>query len=168
LKKNRASIPIEARFFVGAIFSNSLPSMLPILLALLIGAFLTVQLGVNNTLKTGLHAPIWAAFASFFVGACALMLVGLAARTPFAIKTEIPWWAWTGGLLGAVYVALSVVLVDKLGAAALTGCVVAGQIVASLVVDHFGWFSVPQHPISFGRIAGAVLLGVGVWLVKHY
>jgi len=142
--------------------------MLPILLALIIGAFLTIQLGINNTLKTGLHAPIWAAFVSFFVGACALALVGLATRNPFQLKTEIPFWAWTGGLLGAVYVALSVVLVDKIGAATLTGCVVAGQIAASLAVDHFGWFSVPQHPISMGRIAGAVLLGVGVWLVKRY
>jgi len=142
--------------------------MLPILLALLIGAFLTVQLGVNNTLKVGLGAPIWAAFVSFFVGACALALVGLAARTPFALKTEVPAWAWTGGLLGAVYVALSVVLVDKLGAATLTGCVVAGQIAASLAVDHFGWLHVPQHPISLGRIAGAVLLGLGVWLVKRF
>jgi len=83
--------------------------MLPILLALLIGAFLTIQLGVNNTLKVGLGAPIWAAFVSFFVGACALAIAGLVTRTPFAIKTEIPFWAWTGGLLGTVYVALSVV-----------------------------------------------------------
>lgn len=142
--------------------------MISILLALLIGALLTIQLGVNNTLKTGLHAPIWAAFVSFLVGGCALGVAGLAMRTPFAVKTEIPVWAWAGGLLGAIYVALSVVLVDKIGAATLTGCVVAGQIAASLAVDHFGWFSVPQHPISFRRIAGTVLLGVGVWLVKRY
>ncbi len=139
-----------------------------ILLALLIGAFLTVQLGVNNTLKVALHAPIWAGFVSFFVGSLALLLAGLVSRTPFPAKLEVPVWAWTGGLLGAVYVVLSIVLVDKIGAATLTGCVVAGQIAASLLVDHFGWLHVPQHSISPGRLAGVLLLGLGVWLVKRF
>jgi transporter family-2 protein len=139
-----------------------------ILLALLLGVFLTVQLGINNTLKAAMNAPIWTAFVSSLVGVSALFIAGLISRTPFPTKVDVPAWAWTGGLLGAVYVVLSIVLVDKIGAATLTGCVVAGQITVSLVLDHFGWLHVPQHPISSGRLAGALLLGLGVWLVKRF
>ena len=142
--------------------------MFPIILALLIGALLCVQVGVNNVLRATWNAPIWAAFTSFFVGACGLLLVGMATRTPPPTRFDVPVWAWTGGLMGAVYVALSVVLVDKIGVGTLTACVVAGQIGSSLLIDHFGWLRVPHHALSPGRIAGVMLLGVGVWLVKRF
>lgn len=139
-----------------------------ILLALVLGAFLTIQLGINNTLKIGLNAPIWAAFVSFLVGVSALFIAGVISRTPIPAKVDVPVWAWTGGLLGAVYVVASIMLVDKIGAVTLTACVVAGQLTASLLLDQFGWLRVPQHPISLGRVAGVVLLGLGVWLVKRF
>lgn len=142
--------------------------MFYVLIALFIGALLGIQLGVNNALKVGLQTPLWAAFVSFFVGAIALLIAALLARAPLPGKFEVPLWAWTGGLLGAVYVLLSFVIVDKLGAATLMGCVVSGQIIASLVVDHFGWLRIPQHSLSPGRLAGALLLGLGVYLVKRF
>ena len=143
--------------------------MIFVLLALVGGAFLSIQVGLNNTLKAGLgNAPLWAAFISFFVGACALLTMCLVSRTPFPARFDVPAWAWLGGILGGTYVVLSVLSVDKIGAATFTGCVVAGQILAALVIDHFGWLHVPQHPISAGRIAGIVLLGLGVYLVKRF
>ncbi len=142
--------------------------MLPIVLALLGGALLSIQIGVNNTLRAALNTPIWAAFVSFFIGSCALILAGFVSHSPIPTRFDVPLWAWTGGLLGAVYVVLSVVLVDKIGIATLTGCVVAGQIGASVVIDHFGWLRTPHHALSPGRMAGVVLLGLGVWLVKRF
>ena len=142
--------------------------MLPIILALLGGALLSIQIGVNNTLRAALSAPIWAAFISFFVGSCALLVAGIVSHSPIPTRVDVPIWAWIGGLLGAVYVVLSVVLADKIGIATLTGCVVAGQISASVVIDHFGWLRTPHHALSPGRMAGVVLLGLGVWLVKRF
>ncbi len=139
-----------------------------ILVALFIGSLLAIQLGVNNTLKAAIHTPLWAAFISFFVGAAVLLVAALVSRAPLPGKIEVPVWAWTGGLLGAVYVLLSLLIVDKLGAATLMACVVAGQIIASLVIDHFGWLHIPQHALSPGRLLGAVLLGIGVYLVKRF
>lgn len=143
--------------------------MIYVLLALLGGAFLSIQVGVNNTLKNGLgNAPLWAAFVSFFVGACSLFLAGLVSRAPLPTRIDVPVWAWLGGVLGGTYVVLSVVSVNKIGAATFTGCVVAGQILAALVIDHFGWLQVPQHPLSIGRVAGVLLLGLGVYLVRRF
>jgi transporter family-2 protein len=77
----------------------------------------------------------------------------------------VPLWAWFGGVLGAFYVASSIVVGPRLGAAALLALIVLGQLLASLVLDHFGWLGFPQHPLTLVRLAGAALLFGGVVLI---
>ncbi len=140
-----------------------------IFLALIAGAILPLQIGINGSLRTALGQPILAAFTSFLVGTCALGAVSLLVRAaPVAGLATIPAWMWVGGALGAVYVYLSIFLASKLTAATLVGCIVAGQLSASMIVDHFGWLGFPQHSISAGRIAGAILLGVGVYCIRRF
>ena len=74
-------------------------------------------------------------------------------------------WAWLGGLLGAFYVAVATVVGPRIGAAALLALTVLGQLMASLLVDQFGWLGFPLQPLSATRIAGAVLLLGGVGLI---
>lgn len=138
--------------------------------AILIGIFLPVQAGVNARLGASLGDPVVTALVSFAVGTIALFLVVLAHRTPIAIAdawSATAWWSWTGGLLGAVYIAAAVVLAPRLGAATLVAAVVAGQMVASLVLDHFGWVGFPEHPVSGIRLVGAGLVILGVVLVQR-
>ena len=66
----------------------------------------------------------------------------------------MPWWAWTGGLSGAVYGLAAVIFASQLGAATLTSLVVAGQLMASVIFDHFGWIGFDVHPAGLGRILG--------------
>jgi hypothetical protein len=42
----------------------------------------------------------------------------------------------------------------------------AGQVIASIVIDHFGLIRVPVHELNIPRLAGAVLIVVGVALVQ--
>ena len=140
--------------------------MFNIFLALLAGAMLPVQVGVNNALRGALGHPLWASLASFFVGTIVLLLATIALKIPVPTLAKAPLWMWTGGVLGVIYVSLSIILAPRLGAAALVGLIVAGQLGASLLVDHFGWLGFPSHPISPSRIAGAALLFAGVWLIK--
>jgi transporter family-2 protein len=72
-----------------------------------------------------------------------------------------------GGLLGRVYIVAAIVLAPRLGAATLVAALVAGQMVASLPIDHFGWVGFAVHPVSPLRILGAVLVGGGVVLVQR-
>ena len=81
---------------------------------------------------------------------------------------QAPWWVWIGGALGAFYVAASIVTAPKLGAAQLVALVVAGQALAGLVVDEFGWVGFEPKHISAGRVAGMVLVGAGVALVRIF
>ena len=140
--------------------------MFNIFLALLAGAMLSVQVGVNNALRGALGHPLWASLTSFLVGTTVLFCATMALRLPAPTLSKASLWMWTGGVLGAIYVSLSVALAPRLGAATLVGLIVAGQLVASIVVDHFGWLGFPSHPISPSRIAGAALLFAGVWLIK--
>ena len=73
-----------------------------------------------------------------------------------------PWWVWVGGCFGAFYVLGSVVTAPKLGAAALFAFILAGQAVASLAVDHFGWVGFDENPVTPGRLLGLALVAAGV------
>ena len=77
-----------------------------------------------------------------------------------------PWWVWVGGLLGAFYVLGSIVTAPRLGAATLVALILAGQSIASLLVDHYGWVGFPEHPITALRVVGIALLAGGVLLVR--
>jgi transporter family-2 protein len=77
----------------------------------------------------------------------------------------LPWWAWLGGVLGAFNVAMSIFLAPRLGALLLAGSVITGQIVASLLLDKFGWLGYPKIPIDGQRAIGAMLMLCGLYLV---
>ena len=141
-----------------------------LLFALAAGAMLPIQFGINAQLASWLGSPVRAAFVSFVVGAAALALVTVAAsrvtRPRASGWVAAPWWVWIGGLLGAFYVLGSIVAAPRLGAVTLVALILAGQALASLAVDHFGWVGFEEHPITALRLAGVALLAAGVALVR--
>lgn len=145
---------------------------MPLLLcvALVVGMGLPLQSGINAQLRVNLGHPLLAALVSFGVGTLALALLTLALRIAIPATTQlsqIPWWQWTGGFIGAIYIFSAVLLAPKLGATALVGAMVAGQLMASLVYDHYGVVGYPVYPINLQRVAGVALIGLGVWLVQQ-
>jgi transporter family-2 protein len=139
-------------------------------LGLAAGLGLTVQVGMNSQLRKVLQSANTAALVSFLVGTVALIALLLALRSPLpdrATLGAVPWWAWFGGMLGAFYVASSTVVAAELGTASLLGLALAGQLATALVIDHFGWLGMPEHPITWLRGAGVVLLAAGVWLITR-
>jgi len=140
------------------------------LVAFAAGVALIVQVAVNSTLRRSLGTPVGAAFISFLVGTAALLLFLLVSRTHWPARAQlsaVPPWAWAGGILGAYYVVATIIVGPRLGAAALLALVVLGQLVTSLLVDHFGWMGFPQQPLTAVRLIGAGLLFCGVLLVVH-
>lgn len=79
-----------------------------------------------------------------------------------------PWWAWLGGALGAFYVAGSITSAPRLGAVTLIAVILAGQALASLVVDHFGMVGFDEHPATLGRVLGVALIACGVLFVRLF
>lgn len=140
--------------------------LLPALMALAIGMMLPLQGLVNARLGAQVGGPVVAAFVSFLVGTVLLGAYLLLTRTPLAVggDTRLPPWIWTGGLLGALYVACFTLLMPRLGAASLICLAILGQVTASLVFDHFGVLQAPRRADPL-RIAGAILMIVGVLMV---
>jgi bacterial/archaeal transporter family-2 protein len=79
---------------------------------------------------------------------------------------SMPWWGWLGGFAGATYVTTVFTAIPAIGAATTVGLTVAGQQVASVFVDKYGWFRLPQRPVSTMRLVGVALLLAGVGVIK--
>lgn len=145
--------------------------LLFIAMALALGAILPLQAAINARLaKTADNSPVMAAFVSFAVGTIALMIFLIVAgqfNLRF-VSSGSPWWIWTGGLLGIFFVAGIVVLLPKLGVALSFSLIIAGQMLTAILFDQFGWLGLAVKEISVGKIAGAVLLIIGVILIRKF
>jgi transporter family-2 protein len=141
----------------------------PHLMAALVGAGITIQVGMNATVRMTIGSPVLAAIVNFVVGLSALVLLAVAsgARVVPGSVAAVPAWAWFGGLLGATYVAATTVLGPKLGAASFLALTLAGQMLAALLVDHYGVIGFPQSPLTPTRLLGTALLVVGVLLIMR-
>ena len=141
-----------------------------VFIGLFSGVVLPIQAAVNAELRHALTSPVLAALASFVIGTSALIAYAAASRAAipgWRAAAEAPWWAWCGGVLGALYVVTAILVTPRLGAAALVAVTVTGQLIAALVMDHFGWLGLPPHPFSVARVLGAMLLMAGVVLMTR-
>lgn len=129
------------------------------------GLAATIQPSINARLaqKIGL---IESAFVSFFVGTTVLLIIALS--TPGGSLRAIPaarWWELTGGFLGALFVATTILAVPRIGTTATMGIIIAAQLSMGMLLDHFGLFGLRHIPLDFRRLAGVALLALGVVLI---
>jgi len=142
-----------------------------ILITLVAGMLLPIQVGINVELRTVVGHPILAAAIQFVVGALVLLAISIAMGIPLPAIEKVsaaPWWVWFGGLCGANYIVIAILVGSRLGAATLTAVAVTGQMLVSVILDHFGVIGYPLHPITTWRIIGAGFLLAGVWLMEHF
>ena len=143
--------------------------ILVFLTLLLAGAATALQGPTNARLVTAAGSPLNAAFVSFAVGTVALgcLAVALQTRPDVGAMKALPWWAWMGGLYGCAFVVSAAWGVPRLGVAMTITLMVGGQLLLSLILDHFGALGVPRQPLNIGRIAGVGLVLAGVLLVRR-
>jgi transporter family-2 protein len=140
-----------------------------ILFAVAAGAGVAAQAVINGRLRFILGAPVWAATAQFVVGLVLLVLFGTLSRQSVPAAADIaraPWWMWTGGLFGALFILMAVVATPALGAALMLASSIVGQLGAALVIDHYGLFGGTMIPITATRALGVAFLGLGVILIR--
>ena len=140
--------------------------------ALACGAVLTTQVATNKQLGEQLQNLYLPAVANMVIGLIATIAITLAFSKTWptgAMVKGAPWYGWlAGGVLGAVYLTGNIVLAPRLGAATLIGLVVTGQIIFSVLIDHFGWFGFEQHSANLPRLLGSALLIGGVALCSKF
>ncbi|MBU3672501.1 MAG: DMT family transporter [Sinobacteraceae bacterium] len=141
-----------------------------IVLALLVGAGLVVQVSLNMALARSFGSAPAAALVNFLVGTVALTLFLFVLRQPWPERAQwesVPAWAWFGGLFGALYVATATFAGPRLGALLLLALTVAGQMVASIIVDHYGLLGFREQAVTASRLFGVLLLGVSIYLIAR-
>jgi transporter family-2 protein len=144
-------------------------SWLAILAVTLAGGAAALQAPTNAKLASAVASPVNAAFISFLVGTAALavLVMTLQVRPDMNATRALPWWAWIGGLYGVAFVVSAAWGVPRLGVALTVTLMVAGQMVISVVLDHFGALGMPRQPINWSKLAGIACVLLGVVLVRR-
>lgn len=135
------------------------------------GIFNALQTGTNTKLAQTAGAPIVAGIAVYIVGLGTLVVLAPflgASGQSIARLGQAPWWAWLGGVGGALYIVAMLYATEKVGAGVFTGITVTAAIVTSVVLDHFGWLGLKEHAAGLWRITGTVLMIAGVMLVAKF
>lgn len=138
-------------------------------LPLLAGAVMPLQAGINGQLAKNLSSVLAASLVSFVVGMLALLAVVIVQREvpSLAAMKSLSWWQWSGGLMGAFFIATAAFAGPRIGALLFMSLVLAGQLGMALLLDHHGWAGFREAPISLGKIAGLTLIIGGVWLIRR-
>ena len=146
------------------------PSLLAMIAVVFGGAATALQAPTNAKMMTAVGSPVNAAFVSFAVGTAALgiLAVFFQARPDMVAARNLPWYAWVGGLYGAIFVVAAAWGVPRLGVATTIILMVAGQLLLSVALDHFGAMGMPKQPISWGRVAGVLMVVGGVLMVRRF
>lgn len=137
--------------------------------ALIIGGFLSIQGSINAQLSSFLKHPLQASLTNFLVGTVVLILLNIALRTSVPSMSEmkaVPWYLFLGGAIGAMFVTSVVLLIPEIGVTTMLAASIAGQLIIAAIIDHYGFFGISAHAISLSRVAGIVLLILGIFLIQ--
>ena len=140
-----------------------------LLLTALGGISFVFQQAVNANLRVQIGSPWWAGFVSYLGGTVVMLAMALALREPWVswgMIARSSWASWSGGVFGAIYIAISILMLPRLGAATVVTLIVLGQMVGAIAFDHFGFLGVAEHPVTSTRVIGAGLLLAGVALSR--
>ncbi|WP_036477408.1 DMT family transporter [Myxosarcina sp. GI1] len=143
-----------------------------VICAIFAGVAFAIQPSVNGKVAQSLNYPLQAAFVSFAVGTILLAGINLLlnSKLPSVERLfSIPWWLWLGGgAIGAFVVTAALVIQPQIGAGRWISYYLFGQLVMSMLLDHFGWLGLEVHPIGWMRSLGVFLLVLGTILIANY
>lgn len=131
------------------------------------GALLPLQGGLNAKLAKSIDSPIYASMICFIVGALAMAVYVPFTKETFTMPNNLT-YILGGGLIGAVFITVSMLALPRLGMALTFGLVVAGQVIISVLLDHFSILVEEVHPINIWRALGMLLIIAGVAVVEKF
>lgn len=139
------------------------------LLALMAGAAIAVQAGMNAQLGVLLRNSLLGTAVAFAVS-CLLSLLAVMVSTRQYPQLEsiqaVPLYLWFGGVLSVFGVGMFYFLIPKMGAGPMMSFALTGQIVVAIIASHFGWFDLPVKPVNSLRIMGVLALVAGILLIN--
>ena len=158
--------------------NKSMYVFLFMMLGLFAGMASPIQTSINSELRNAIHSPFIASLISFLVGMLVLLFLTSFIehrrlflnnlQTAKTFVTSSPWWLWTGGILGVVFITSNILLLPIVGASLTVVLALSGQMIIALIIDHFGWFGTPKHRLNVQRMLGIVLMITGIIIIQHF
>lgn len=141
-----------------------------VLMAIIAGAAIATQASMNAHLGVLLQNTLLASLVAFASGLIVtlLSLVSINKGLPdYQTVAEVPYYLWyAGGLLSAFAITVFYWLIPKMGVAMVISCALSGQLLLAMLAGHFGWFNLPDSPLSTTKIVGALSLVLGMVLIN--
>lgn len=142
--------------------------MEPILLIILIGLVGGVAVGLQAPMASMITQRL-GTFESVFIvhlGGALIALLPLLfyGGGNLARWRELPWYTLVAGVFGLIVIGAISYMIPHVGVAAAVITIVAGQMLVSTVLDHFGWLGGMGRPMDLTRAIGLAVVLVGVWL----
>ena len=131
------------------------------------GVGIPIMAALNAGLGTRLGNPIPAAFVLFLL-ALAVTAV-LTFSNPLPSKDQviaIPIHYYLGGLFVAFYILSITWIAPKIGLGNAIFLVLIGQLVAAIIIDHYGLLNASKTSVIAARIAGVGLMVAGIYLAR--
>jgi len=135
-----------------------------LLLALIAGALVGVQRALNGQINEYSQNSYTTSLLNFITGTSFLTLfiiiliaLGRVELEPLPIG---PWWIYTGGVIGVIYIAATSLIVQHLGVLTFTLFSVGGQLIASLLLDIYS--PTQGVSVSWYLVSGIAMTYIGV------
>lgn len=140
------------------------------LAALAVGIVVSFQPPMNGMLAKSVGSAYGAAAVSIGIAfASILLLILVAGHGEISRRTlgSVPWWVYLSGTIGAAFVAAGAAIAPVTGGLVFFICIVAGQLIGSMLVDHFGAFGLEVRVMSPLRLLGLAMVLGGAVLVSR-
>ena len=137
---------------------------------------LIILIGLAGGIAVGLQSPMASMitqrlgmFESVFIihiGGALLALLALLfmGGGKLAQWRNVPWYALGAGVFGLIVIAAISYMIPRIGVAGAITAIVAGQLLVSTILDHFGWLGAMPRSLDPTRALGLAVVLVGVWL----
>lgn len=135
-----------------------------LLLTVTVGFLLPVQTAINSRLRVSVKSTFAATLVAFIVGSATLGAIVALRHLSLTPTPETPWWAFTGGILGAAALLLLILIFPIVGAVESVILPLIGKVITGITIDHLGWMNSPVQHISLWRVVGLFLVLAGVYI----
>jgi len=141
-------------------------SVLFLLVAFLAGVAMAAQGSMNSAISKaiGLSESTFIVHLVATLAMVAILILGLG-NGNWTNYDSVPWYYYTGGLIGVGITYGVVVSIAKLGAAIATTSIIVGQVLTACLLDHFGFFGLEKSPLTWQKLLGVVFLALGAKLL---
>ncbi|WP_210607847.1 DMT family transporter [Priestia flexa] len=105
-------------------------------------------------------------FYNFFVGSIILLIIVLFfGKGEMSQSMKVPKWYLLGGLFCVIYLSVLVYAIPKVGVGIAMISAVIGQIVASMMIEHFKWLGSPRKRMTKNRIIAVTCMMIALYFI---